>query len=146
MDEMSRIFESVANNNVITITRKEHAEGCVKSGVEVYVSCEKCSGTGDKDKENIQICTYCRGKGAVEKTRKLFFGNAVSNKKCKCCKGSGRLNPILNPCNICSGTGCMAKSIDIHIPAGFSSNHLVVKPTENIEDDFEVLISIIDKK
>ena len=87
----------------LSLTFVEAATGVSKT-VEVTrpTSCETCAGTGGEPGTPIEMCTACRGKGAVRYQRGFF----AAARECQACRGTGRR--VTTPCKACSGSGSAA--------------------------------------
>lgn len=101
------------------VSFKESAFG-VKKELEYAVDdiCEKCSGKGAENDDDIETCGQCGGAGKVRVTRQTFIGNVTTTATCDSCRGSGK--KIKNPCRQCRGQGHYhkKKKIKVDIPAG----------------------------
>lgn len=101
------------------VSFKEAAFG-VKKELEYAVDdiCEKCSGKGAENDDDIETCGQCGGEGKVRVTRQTFIGNVITTATCDSCRGSGK--KIKNPCRQCRGQGHYhtKKKIKVDIPAG----------------------------
>ena len=95
--------------------------GSEEVSIDTFLSCDVCSGTGAKSRDEIQICSTCRGQGHVTQTRQVGPFLQQTNVICPDCKGRGKI--ILNPCNICNGDGRNKKkqTIRFNVPAGVDS-------------------------
>ncbi|QIE01895.1 molecular chaperone DnaJ [Buchnera aphidicola] len=80
--------------------------------------CTVCYGSGAKSGTKPRSCSLCHGKGQIH-TRKGFF---TVQQSCPTCHGRGSV--IINPCNICRGTGRVEtyKTLSVKIPAGVDTN------------------------
>ena len=77
-------------------------------------SCPACSGSGARSKNDIVICSHCKGSGYV-RMQQSFIGITTV---CTNCQGKG--NIIQVPCKSCHGETVTArnKRLSIEIPAG----------------------------
>lgn len=103
----------------VKLTLEEIAKGTTKSiKIKKQVSCPTCEGTGAKDKNSVQRCSYCNGSGQQKKVMNTFLGQVQSVVTCSHCSGTGQT--ITNKCTTCRGTGITGgdETIDIKIPAG----------------------------
>ncbi|MGL6022676.1 MAG: molecular chaperone DnaJ, partial [Chitinophagaceae bacterium] len=103
----------------IKLTLEEIAKGTTKSiKIKKQVSCYTCGGTGAKDKNSVQKCSYCNGTGQEKKVMNTFLGQVQSVVTCNHCAGTGQT--ITSKCSTCKGTGITTgeTTIDIKIPAG----------------------------
>ncbi len=105
----------------VRLTLKEIAEGVTKKlKINKIVACEKCGGTGAKDKSAYSICTQCGGSGYVITVQNSFFGRMQTQSVCPTCQGEGRI--IKDKCTHCGGEGTERgdKIVEVKIPAGVS--------------------------
>jgi molecular chaperone DnaJ len=82
------------------------------------VACDKCGGTGAKDKNSYKTCPTCQGSGVETKTVNTFFGRTQATQVCHECGGEGRV--ITAKCDKCGGEGVVRAEevVEIRIPAG----------------------------
>ena len=105
----------------VRLTLKEIAEGVTKKlKINKIVACEKCGGTGAKDKSAYTTCTQCGGSGYVITVQNSFFGRMQTQSVCPTCQGEGRI--IKDKCTHCGGEGTERgdKIVEVKIPAGVS--------------------------
>ncbi len=105
----------------VRLTLKEIAEGVTKKlKINKIVACEKCGGTGAKDKSAYSTCTQCGGSGYVITVQNSFFGRMQTQSVCPTCQGEGRI--IKDKCTHCGGEGTERgdKIVEVKIPAGVS--------------------------
>ena len=101
------------------ITFEESCNGTTKNIVfNRNERCPDCHGTGAKDDNSLQTCSYCHGAGQVKQGQRLgglVIENVVT---CPVCHGSGKV--ITDKCKTCGGKGSSKKQISskINIPAG----------------------------
>lgn len=98
---------------------EEIAKGTNKSvKVKKHVVCIACSGSGAKDKNNVQTCGTCNGSGQVRKVTQTFLGQMQTVTTCPTCNGEGIT--ITAKCGSCKGEGRVygEETISIDIPAG----------------------------
>ena len=81
--------------------------------------CNNCDGTGAQRGSPQSTCPNCMGNGAM--LDQLLQGDAVHDKPCERCRGTGVL--IHQPCQTCRGTGGNRKerSLLVKIPPGIES-------------------------
>jgi len=82
------------------------------------VTCHTCNGTGAKDRNSVESCKHCGGKGTVRMATQTPFGQIASVQTCPVCNGVGEI--IKANCQTCNGAGVeMAEANEtINIPAG----------------------------
>ena len=105
----------------VRLSLKEIAEGVTKKlKINKVVACEKCGGTGAKDKSAYSTCTQCGGSGYVITVQNSFFGRMQTQSVCPTCQGEGRI--IKDKCTHCGGEGTERgdKIVEVKIPAGVS--------------------------
>lgn len=101
------------------ITFEESCNGTTKNIIfNRNERCPDCHGTGAKDDNSLQTCSYCHGAGKVKQAQRLgglVIENVVT---CPVCHGSGKV--ITDKCKTCSGKGSFKKQVatKINIPAG----------------------------
>jgi molecular chaperone DnaJ len=100
-----------------------------------HVSCDPCNGLGYQGENDIEICSYCDGKGEAIKQA----GFMTIAMPCNHCHGAGRR--ITNPCNECNGTAIVARdaSVEVNIPIGIRAGiQLRVSGMGNIEPGADI--------
>jgi len=118
----------------LTIDFNDAVFGCEKElKLKKDVVCEKCSGTGAKDRRLIE-CSKCNGKGYTIINRRTPFGILRQQNICSECEGSGQIPK--NKCETCRGEGIIEeiKKIKINIPQGINNGQ-----TLRIEGEGEVI-------
>ncbi len=109
----------------VEITFEEMALGTEKK-VELYkrVLCDKCEGTGAKDK-NTKTCETCGGAGKVHKTMRSMFGAIQQVVPCEKCHGKGQIPK--EKCSKCGGDGVVRdyQKVNIKIPAGIEDGQTI---------------------
>ena len=103
----------------VRLTLKEISEGVTKKlKLNKVIACEKCGGTGAKDKSAFTTCTQCGGSGYVITVQNSFFGRMQTQSVCPTCQGEGRV--IKDKCPHCHGEGTERgdKVVEVKIPAG----------------------------
>jgi molecular chaperone DnaJ len=86
--------------------------------IDTYLSCEKCSGSGGENRDDVDICSTCRGQGQVTQTRQVGPFVQQTSGICPSCQGRGKT--IINPCKECRGDGRTKKkqTIRFNVPPG----------------------------
>ena len=103
----------------VRLTLKEISEGVTKKlKLNKIIACEKCGGTGAKDKSAYTTCSQCGGSGYVITVQNSFFGRMQTQSVCPTCQGEGRV--IKDKCPHCNGEGTERgdKVVEVKIPAG----------------------------
>ncbi|HEY4206285.1 MAG TPA: molecular chaperone DnaJ [Puia sp.] len=103
----------------IRLNYEEIAKGVTKNiKVKKYVICTTCSGSGAKDKSNVQTCSTCGGSGQVRKVTNTFLGQMQTVTTCPTCNGEGSI--VTAKCSVCKGEGRTygEETVTIDIPAG----------------------------
>ena len=76
----------------VRLTLKEISEGVTKKlKLNKVIACEKCGGTGAKDKSAFTTCSQCGGSGYVITVQNSFFGRMQTQSVCPTCQGEGRV-------------------------------------------------------
>ncbi|MFQ5956448.1 MAG: molecular chaperone DnaJ [Candidatus Brocadiales bacterium] len=99
----------------IDIDLREVATGVEKTiGLNRREPCDTCSGTGIRPGTSPKTCSYCGGRGEVQQTQGFF----VLRTTCGRCGGLGKI--IEHPCQMCRGSGRVAKRhhINVQVPPG----------------------------
>lgn len=113
----------------MTIDFKEAVFGCSKEVTYSYKDlCEKCEGTGAKDKK-MKTCPTCGGQGQV-RTSQGFMTFAQT---CPTCQGEGK--SVATKCGSCHGKGYkeVKNTVTVDVPAGIDNeNRLRVASKGNI--------------
>mgnify|MGYP000126448571 FL=1 len=103
----------------ITIEFEEAAFGVEK---EIQIprneTCTTCSGTGAESRQDISVCSRCRGRGKIITEQHTFLGRIQTETRCPDCGGEGKI--IRNKCKVCHGEGRIRKQsrIKVRIPSG----------------------------
>ena len=86
---------------------------------ERVTSCEKCDGTGAKNKNDDISCKKCDGSGVMTIQMQNGPFRQIAQIKCNVCKGSGN-NPNIEKCKKCDGDKGVKEvaNIEITIPKG----------------------------
>lgn len=103
----------------VKLDLKEIAHGAEKKiKINKSVSCKACGGKGAKSESDIQTCSTCKGTGQVTRVTQTFLGTMQTSSVCPTCNGEGK--KIVNPCNVCGGSGLVkeAEEISFKIPPG----------------------------
>lgn len=102
------------------ITFEESCNGTTKNIIfNRNERCPDCHGTGAKDDNSLQTCSYCHGVGQVKQTQRLGGFTVIENVvTCPVCHGSGKV--VTDKCKSCGGKGSFKKQVSskINIPAG----------------------------
>ncbi len=110
----------------IRITFEEAVFGCEKD-IELNLkdTCRTCGGTGAKPGTSAEVCTKCKGTGAIMYTQQTILGVIQNQRECPDCKGSGKV--IRDKCKDCYGTGYVTnrKTIKVSVPAGIDEGQSV---------------------
>lgn len=88
-------------------------------------TCPDCNGTGAKNPNNIQSCSYCKGSGRIRAQRRSLFGVMETEEVCPQCGGSGKI--ITEKCPTCGGRKNIRrkKTLTINIPAGINTGQQI---------------------
>ncbi len=103
----------------VKLTLKEIVHGTTKKlKITKLVPCDKCGGTGAKDKDSYKTCPTCNGSGVETRTVNTIFGRTQTTQVCHQCGGSGKI--ITANCDKCGGEGTLKAQevVEIRIPAG----------------------------
>ena len=103
----------------LEIELEDAAFGATKTiSVPRLEECEKCSGTGAEDPNDIVTCHECNGRGVTTRTQRTPFGLFSTTSTCRKCKGQGKY--VKNACHECRGRGAVQKTrkLEVKIPAG----------------------------
>jgi molecular chaperone DnaJ len=103
----------------VHLTLQEIAHGTTKKlKINKMIPCDKCGGTGAKDKDAYKTCPTCNGSGMETRTVNTFFGRTQATQVCHECRGEGKI--ITAPCDKCRGEGTVRAEevVEIRIPAG----------------------------
>jgi molecular chaperone DnaJ len=103
----------------VRLSLKEIAHGTVKKlKINKLIPCDKCGGTGAKDKDSYKTCPTCGGSGVETRTVNTFFGRTQTTQVCHECGGEGRV--ITDRCTKCHGEGTVRADevVEIRIPPG----------------------------
>ncbi|KAI5964475.1 SCJ1 [Candida theae] len=86
--------------------------------VAMQNECEKCGGTGSKDKQR-HTCERCQGTGQIVVQHQLAPGFSQQVRMaCDVCRGTGR--SVKNACKTCNGEGAVRgpRHYDVHLERG----------------------------
>jgi len=103
----------------VRLTLKEIVHGTTKKlKIAKLVACDKCGGSGAKDKNSYKTCPTCGGSGVETRTVNTFFGRTQAQQVCHECHGEGKI--ITAACDKCRGEGTVRAEevVEIRIPAG----------------------------
>ena len=80
--------------------------------------CPDCHGTGARDDNSLQTCSYCHGAGQVKQAQRLGGLVIENTTTCPVCHGTGKI--IIDKCRTCAGKGSFKKQVSsvVNIPAG----------------------------
>ena len=110
----------------MSITFDEAVFGCKKTiKLTKNCTCGDCKGTGAKPGTSKSTCPECGGQGTVRVVQNTMLGQMVTQKACGRCGGTGEI--IDSPCQTCSGSGQVRKTVnlDVKIPAGVDNNSVI---------------------
>jgi len=87
--------------------------------------CEKCKGTGAKEKTEMLTCQRCNGKGKLHETKKSFLGTFSTVRTCELCRGVGKIPK--EKCSSCNGYGITEgqHEIKVQIPSGVQNGEVI---------------------
>jgi len=105
----------------ITIELKDVFFGTEKEvKYHAYTACDKCKGSGAKNKNSIKTCDACNGRGVEVRQIRTPFGIISQQMTCSKCRGKGKY--INEKCSECNGHGRIKEEINlkIKIPKGIS--------------------------
>ncbi|MFR9650535.1 MAG: molecular chaperone DnaJ [Rikenellaceae bacterium] len=103
----------------VRLTLEEIAEGVTKKlKISKLITCDKCGGSGAKDKDSYTTCHTCQGSGYVTRVENSFFGRVQTQGVCPTCNGTGKI--ITDKCDKCGGNGAIRgeEIVEVQIPAG----------------------------
>ncbi len=103
----------------VKMTLEEIASGVHKKiKVRKQVKCTACNGLGARNSGDIEICSTCRGAGAIGRVTQTPFGPMQTTTTCPVCQGTGQT--IKATCPTCRGEGRVVgeETIEVDIPAG----------------------------
>ncbi len=106
----------------LKISFEEAAFGTTtKIRVPRWERCPECDGTGAKSKDDIKVCTNCRGAGQI-RIQQGFFS---ISRTCSRCGGEGKM--ITNPCTTCNGKKRVERdrTLSVKIPAGVETGNTI---------------------
>ena len=88
--------------------------------------CNSCNGSGARDEASISTCKHCNGKGQIQFTKNMPFGQFTNIQPCNICHGKGKT--ILSFCKSCNGQGKIKKNkkINVKIPAGINDGQSIL--------------------
>jgi molecular chaperone DnaJ len=91
-------------------------------------ACPHCKQTGAYSEKHISKCSTCKGKGAIQKIQRTFFGESIYTRAiCPNCQGQGRV--ITKKCAYCLGRKFIKQkeTLQINIPRGVQGDQLRMK-------------------
>lgn len=82
------------------------------------VNCDKCEGSGAKNKNAKKKCTTCNGSGYETRVQQTFLGTIQTQSVCRTCHGNGEV--ITEKCDKCKGQSRIdiEEQFKIKIPSG----------------------------
>ncbi|NVM52575.1 MAG: molecular chaperone DnaJ [Candidatus Helarchaeota archaeon] len=91
--------------------------------VPKHVQCKTCGGSGAESPSDINTCPACGGSGQRQQVRATPFGQMINVTSCNKCHGIGKV--ITRKCKECRGTGRLKKTrkISIDVPAGVETGN-----------------------
>lgn len=91
----------------------------------VFVKCKSCSGLGYIEKEGLERCSNCDGKGEIKEIKRTFFGQFAQVKTCPKCEGAGQIPK--KTCKECSSSGKIKerKTIGFFIAPGINDGQVI---------------------
>lgn len=91
----------------------------IKTEIERIKRCDKCEGTGAKDKMSDVACKPCKGLGEVTVRMQNGPFMQIGQAPCKTCKGTG-VNPDVDKCKKCNGNKGIpvTEEVEVVIPKG----------------------------
>ncbi|HII53950.1 molecular chaperone DnaJ [Candidatus Micrarchaeota archaeon CG08_land_8_20_14_0_20_49_17] len=110
----------------IDVTLEEVAFGTEKKvKITREILCKTCRGEGYRSKSDVKSCQRCNGKGRVQSSRSIGFGNFVTVAMCPACRGQGMA--IINPCQNCRGGGkqVLSEDFELTIPSGIEGGKYI---------------------
>ena len=108
------------------ITFEEAAFGTKKEiRLTKNVVCDECNGSGAEKGTEKKTCPVCGGRGTVQSVQNTPFGQFATQTTCNRCGGTGQI--IEKPCQKCSGSGKVRKTVTItvDIPAGVDTDSVI---------------------
>lgn len=106
----------------VKLTLEEMAKNTEKKiKLKKSVICPDCQGVGSKEKDAVETCPICKGRGHVMRQQRSMFGIIQQTEVCSHCHGEGTI--VKNPCPHCHGEGVVKgeEVVTITIPAGVES-------------------------
>lgn len=102
--------------------------------VERIAMCEKCDGTGAKDKSSEIACNQCDGSGQMTVQMRQGPFMQIGKTTCKACKGTG-LNQSVEKCKKCDGNKGVMENVQVQItvPRGVFEKVPIIIPNEGHE-------------
>lgn len=103
----------------VKMTLEEMARNTEKKiKLKKMVPCPECDGIGSTDKNAVETCPICNGRGQVLRQQRSMFGIIQQTETCSHCHGEGTI--VKKPCSHCHGEGIVKgeEIVTITIPAG----------------------------
>lgn len=93
--------------------------------LERYDKCKECGGSGLEQESKFVTCRRCQGRGQVYQSRSTFFGTFQTTSICPDCKGKGKVPE--KKCKRCRGQGRIKdiSKIKLKIPAGIDQGQTI---------------------
>lgn len=91
--------------------------------VPEHIACSTCGGSGAESPNDINTCSACGGSGQRQQVRATPFGQMINVTTCNVCGGNGKV--ISKKCKDCKGTGRVKKikKLSIDIPTGVETGN-----------------------
>ena len=96
-----------------------------KVKVTVHEECHTCHGTGAHSKNDVKICSQCKGQGTVVVEQQSIFGKTRTQTTCPRCNGKGK--EVTKKCASCNGEGIETsnKEVEVKVPAGIDTGQQI---------------------
>lgn len=113
----------------LNITLEDIFKGTTKK-IKVIrnIACNKCDASGAKDKNKINICKTCKGKGSINIMKRMGPMVIQQTQTCNKCNRKGKIITDDNTCKECNGK-CIVKNekiFDIDIKAGSRAGEPII--------------------
>jgi len=111
---------------VLQISFEEAIFGVSKEiEVSAYAACEHCKGIGAEPGSSMKECEACSGTGQQIKLQRTPFGQIQTATVCRTCEGAGQIPE--KKCKNCKGEGRLLKThvIKTKIPAGIHDQAII---------------------
>ncbi|GIX64253.1 molecular chaperone DnaJ [Babesia caballi] len=92
--------------------------GTVKVSVEKFGDCPACNSSKRVQREYINTCAKCQGRGMISKSQRTPFGYISTSRSCMSCNGRGVSR--VQDCSNCNNTGRvqLQSEVEFEVPAG----------------------------